>query len=557
MRKNLRTSSAGSVPRATVVQSHRSKQCRGGTPGALSMKMGAFVSVATALTLALVLPAGAQVGGPATLSSTLTSTLTTQVLNLTTSVTQSGPSLFKWTFVLSNPSGNTVQIRSFTAAPNCDLSGATNITDPPGWTHELFAFSPQQDPTLENNKVNWLVPATGSRSVWLMPGHAFQFSFMLNRGADLTFRGHAGALDTFGFSGDTLGCPPPPQAVSGVPPPGLPVRQHGPFYLAEAYPAVVQSYPAPVVSGTSQTPAQAQAGVSGISPNNCFLNGTTQTPAPAADAVPGILCLAKGVTQIFNNPFAICDSTMGETNPRVQAVHLSKIIPGSFKCDAYGMPRVDLTTGAISPSQTLSQDALHLRTWWTLRYTQPGTKFVLDVVVVCTGPTGAPTFHIDRWVWIVVADVRTLPFVVDLLHQDSIGAGTHGTGPFEIPCILAEDVASNLRTMIADFTTAVGQNNQNNIFNGLIDLEAYIALNCLMTEVAVPEVIFPGAGVNTYQPPGNQAVIDTVFGTGRPFGILDTTENPCCCKLLVDLEFMGQQLGISFGPHTFVNGAPV
>ena len=43
----------------------------------------------------------------------------------------------------------------------------------------------------------------------------------------------------------------------------------------------------------------------------------------------------------------------------------------------------------------------------------------------------------------------------------------------------------------------------------------------------------------------------------RPFGILDTKENPCCCKLLADLEFMGQQLGISFGPHTFLNGKPI
>ena len=89
-------------------------------------------------------------------------------------------------------------------------------------------------------------------------------------------------------------------------------------------------------------------------------------------------------------------------------------------------------------------------------------------------------------------------------------------------------------------------------------------MNTLLTDVAVPEVLYPGAPVvinggsmPTYQPPGNQAVTDTVFGTGRPFGILDTTENPCACKLLVDLEFMGQQLGISFGPHTFLNGAPV
>jgi hypothetical protein len=522
------------------------------------MKMGAFVSVVSALTLAVVLPAGAQpVGGPATLSSTLTSTTTSQVLNLTSTVTKNPGGTFHWSFTLLNPSGNTVHIRSFTAAPFCDLTGATNIgqTPNPGglWTFQVFAFSPQQDPTLENNKINWFLSAGGTMNQFLLPGTAITFFFDLPNGADPAFRGKAGALDTFGFSGDTLGCPPPPpvQGGGGGPGPGIPVRQHGPFYLAEAYPATVQSYPVALPTGQNQSP-----GTGVISPDNCFLNGTTQAPTSAADAVPGVLCLAKGLTQIFNNPFAICDPNQGESNPRVQAVHLNKIIPGSFKCDAYGMPKVDPNTGAITPSQTLSQDANHLRTWWTLRYTQPGTKFILDVVVVCDQTVNGltvPAFHIDRWVWIVVADVRTLPFVVDLLHQDAIGT-------FELPCILAEDVAANLRTMIADFTTAVGQNDQNGIFNGLINLEAYIALNCLMTEVAVPEVIYPGPMVNnqpTYQPPGNQAVLDTIFGTGRPFGILDTTENPCCCKLLVDLEFMGQQLGISFGPHTFVNGAPV
>ncbi|MGI8551025.1 MAG: hypothetical protein ACR2PL_09615 [Dehalococcoidia bacterium] len=501
--------------------------------------------MASALTLPFVLAASAQaVGGPATLSSQLTSTTTSQVLNLTTTVTQNSATSFTWTFTLSNPFGNTVQIRSFTAAPFCDLTGATNVTDPSAWTHNITASSPQTDPTLETNKIQWFVQVGQPQSASLLPGQTQVFSVVLPNGADPTFRGKAGALDTFGFSGDTLGCPPPPpvQGGGGTPGPGIPVRQHGPFYLAEAYPASVLSY----TGGTS-------LGSNGISPDSCFLNGSTQAPISPVDAVSGILCLSKNVTQILNNPFAICDSTLGETFPRVQAVHLSKIIPGSFKCDAYGMPKVDPTTGAISPAQTLFQDAQHLRTWWTLRYTQPGTKFILDVVVVCNGIGGVPSFHIDRYVWIVVADVRTLPVVVDLLHQDAIGT-------FEIPCILGEDVASNLRSMVANFGVAVGQGNQNNIFNDLIDLEAYIAMNCLLTEVAMPEAIYPGplvAGQATYQPPGNQAVMDTVFGTGRPFGILDTTENPCCCKLLADLEFIGQQLGISFGPHTFLNGKPI
>jgi hypothetical protein len=505
------------------------------------MKMGAFVSLVSALSLANAIPASAQTGGPGSLASTLTTTqtgLTNQVLNLVTTVTGPVAGRFTWTFTLTNPTGNTVQIRAFTIAPRCFLGGVTNIIDPPGWTHEVFAADPSVDPTLETNKVNWFVPITGSQSQWLQPGTTKTFQFQLGNGADPSFRGFAGALDTAGFSGDTLGCPPPappPNPGGGNPGPGIPVRQHGPFYLAQAYPAVVQQYG------------------NGISPNNCFLNGSQQAPNSAATAVPGILCLAKNVNigRINANAFATCD--VGESFRAVQAVNMSKIVPGSFKCDAFGMPVVDPNTGATSPAQTMFMDSNHLRTWWTLRYTQPGTKFILDVVVVCNRIGGGVSLHIDRWVWIVVADVRTFPFLVDLLHQDAVGT-------LEIPCILAEDVVSTIRTIFANFSAAVGRGDRNGIFQNLVDLEAYIALNCVLLDVVVPESLFPGPlvdGQPTYQPPGNQALIDTIFGSGRPFGILDTAENPCCCKLLADLEFIGQQLGISFGPHTFLNGKPI
>jgi hypothetical protein len=620
MSKNLRTGNAGSLPRALVRR------------GAHSMKLGAFLSIAGVLAAALAGPASAQsTGGSQSLTSNLTNTADSEVLILVTSVSQISisPPRFQWRFDLSNPLFNptngraqTHVIRSFTAAPFCDLTGAVVTIEPQGWTHEVFAASPQQDPTLETNKINWFVPVTPNTNTTpfqLGPGNSKIFAFVLDHGADASFHGRASALDTVGFSGETLGCPPPPvSGGGGAPPPGIQIRQHGPFFLAEAYPAIVQTF-SPVAGekgSTTQTQSQfpiptqvsgvgGVGGVSGISPNNCFLNGSTQSPTPTADALPGILCLDKGITRLLSNPFATCNAALGESNPRVQAVTLNKIIPGSFKCDAFGMPRVDAATGAVSPAQTLFQDANHLRTWWTLRFTQPGTKFILDVVTVCdvlaaNGARIGTSFHIDRWVWIVVADVRTFPLVVDLLHQDAIGT-------MEIPCILAEDVVSVIRSQFDTFRAAVNTNDRNGIFNGLIDLEAFIALNCFLTDVAVPEVLFPGplgasgttpktspvtgttqaqfptlgitpttgqaqtqtptqvggaigtttpvqGQTGTFQPPGNQAKLAT---NGRTLGILDTTENPCCCKLLADLEFMGQQLGISFGPHTFVNGRPV
>lgn len=139
--------------------------------------------------------------------SALTSTHTNQVLLLATTVTQEGPARYRWTFHLENPPVNTVQIRSFTAAPFCDLTAVSGLTDPPGWTHEVFGFDPARDPTLEHNKVNWFVPVgSGAFGDDLRPGQSRTFSFILNRGAGSRNSGKAGALNTFGFSGSIPGC---------------------------------------------------------------------------------------------------------------------------------------------------------------------------------------------------------------------------------------------------------------------------------------------------------------------------------------------------------------
>jgi hypothetical protein len=91
---------------------------------------------------------------------------------------------------------------------------------------------------------------------------------------------------------------------------------------------------------------------------------------------------------------------------------------------------------------------------------------------------------------------------------------------------------------------AIAGGNRTNIGNAIFDMEALIVANCLFVEVLIPTVAFPGTtqhGIPTYQPPGNLA--QPVLGVGMA-GIIDTIENPCCCKLLVDLEFIAIKQGI-------------
>ena len=84
--------------------------------------------------------------------------------------------------------------------------------------------------------------------------------------------------------------------------------------------------------------------------------------------------------------------------------------------------------------------------------------------------------------------------------------------------------------------------NQTDIGNAIFDMEALIVSNCLFTEVLNPLVFFPGPPqfeAPNVQLPGNLAPTVTFPGNGTAVaGIIDTIENPCCCKLLVDLEWI-------------------
>jgi hypothetical protein len=79
-------------------------------------------------------------------------------------------------------------------------------------------------------------------------------------------------------------------------------------------------------------------------------------------------------------------------------------------------------------------------------------------------------------------------------------------------------------------------------------MEALIVANCLFIEVLKPIEVFPGApqfDAPGFQPPGNLAQTVFIGSEGAAIaGLLDTVENPCCCKLLVDLEWIAIKNGI-------------
>jgi hypothetical protein len=338
------------------------------------------------------------------------------------------------------------------------------------------------------------------------------------------------------------------------------------YNLAQAYPCTVHGYPAS--EGISDL--RIWGGVCGT--NDVTLptgvNFAGDGPQALAGAAPATLCLARPIDSngvhtslaLDVNCFAMTPSN--QFGPCViQAFRLIKQVPGSFKCpDVYGLPHF-FTNGEgaqeLSPYQYF-QYGTGVRTWWSLNFTQPGTMFILEVISVCraTAPTGDVTIganlgntriHKDTWTWRVVASPETMLTLINVMHGGAVST-------LEVPCIIGEDMFDALVKAQGRLAGAVAEadnashTRMSDIGNAIFDMEALIVSNCLFVDVLDPLQAFPGApqfGAPNIQPPGNLAQTVQIANDGSAIaGIIDTIENPCCCKLLVDLEWIAIKNGI-------------
>jgi hypothetical protein len=305
-----------------------------------------------------------------------------------------------------------------------------------------------------------------------------------------------------------------PPAVAAVTP-SVPVIYHpGPgesdaYLLAQAYPGLSLPHP-PSPLGE-------------IRPNIRW-SGTYQDPTEANEnikAVPGIFSLAADPETFRLNVEAFATCPYGQDTPFIQSYRLTKIVPGSNKCPMQ------------FPARTFFQFGRGIRTWWALNYTMPGTKFILEVTVRCLdSATRQPRLHIDRWTWMVVADLDTLKNVINLQH-------THALSTLEVPCIVGEDLYQVLLEQVDEIRAALQSTGEDRIFqaqNALFNTEGLLLSNACFVDVMECDLMFPNG-----LPSNLTSDQLTLFGVA---GILDTIENPCACKLLVDLEAIGIEYGI-------------
>jgi hypothetical protein len=240
--------------------------------------------------------------------------------------------------------------------------------------------------------------------------------------------------------------------------------------------------------------------------------------------VGNILCIDPGPNGDFASFALNCPSG---TTPVIQGVKLIKTVPAVAKCP-------DVYPGATfvqTPATT------GIRTWWMLKHSPPGTNFRLEVEVSCVGPDPGTGRQVVRAVLLNVFQFRvtitpdTLSWVVHALHNEPLGL-------CEIPCITDEA----LFQLLIDQSNTI-RNEANAGFprirqlNTALDvMEATIVRRCLFLlgtwQVDANGRVLPCANINGGVPPSNF----TVGSLG--FGIVDTLENPCCCKLIADLAFL-------------------
>jgi hypothetical protein len=256
----------------------------------------------------------------------------------------------------------------------------------------------------------------------------------------------------------------------------------------------------------------------------CVVGGATTMAAigtkPACRFIGSVLCLDAGP----NGDFAsFTGGGPAGTTPVVQGVKLIKTVPRVLKCPDTFPGATFIQTGNTG-----------IRTFFPLKFTPCNTTFTLEVEFASVTPPerGFPKdVRVNRFVFKVVVRPQTLAWVVDALHCEPLGV-------CEVPCIVDEGLFQTLLTQAGTIASNAGDASKIPALNTALDtFEATVVKNCLFQlrvfsfddkGVLNPCAIFNG------QLPSNSP--------GAGLGIIDTIENPCCCKLIDDITCLKSDL---------------
>lgn len=218
--------------------------------------------------------------------------------------------------------------------------------------------------------------------------------------------------------------------------------------------------------------------------------------------VPGVLAIVPGDN--WTNYINADDNGQAYS---VKNVTIQKTTPQLSQCADLFPARVVSLTGTPN-----------VRLWWPLMYEVPGTTWTLTILYGTTvpydddgaGPNPPAYVHTEKWVWRVDASLEKMQQLLTLYHEVPFGLD-------EVPLISDEE----LLPILVEQLNAV-DNAQDPLAAqfAMADFEMTVMDACIAESPRYPCPTGPGTGIaNSY-------------------------ENPACCKLLADAEYVANQLGI-------------
>lgn len=237
----------------------------------------------------------------------------------------------------------------------------------------------------------------------------------------------------------------------------------------------------------------------GSSSGQAACAGYTGAAGDPISAAPGVLWIVPGTN--WSNFIAAAQAS----DPYIiKDTQLTKVVPTSSQC-----------TDIFAPKTITQHGTPDVRLWWPLMYEVPGTTWTLNILWSSMTaksypgePAGPPsTVHQNRWTWTLKANESSLRSLVQLFHQLPWGT-------CEVPLISDEDC---YRGALDRIDAVIAASDPAAKAAALADFELFVADCCIST---CPRNPYPTGGA------------------ARNLGIVMTTENPACCKLLVDAGYL-------------------
>jgi len=230
-------------------------------------------------------------------------------------------------------------------------------------------------------------------------------------------------------------------------------------------------------------------------------------------AVPGVLQIVPGCMNWCN----YVSASQAGVPYTIKNVTLVKTTPSYTQCS------IGADNTPIFPPHTVTQQGTpNIRVWWPLMYELPSTTFTLTILYGTPtlydddgnlGPNPPAWVHVEQWTWHVNADFESLHNLIDLFHELPYGKD-------EVPLISDEILVGQLRLKVDAAAAAYTACDLAGAAMILTDFELEVMDACIGTSPAFPNPTGPGTG------------------------IANSNENPACCKLLIDVEYILQTTGI-------------